>query len=76
LGKSRLDNPETLASLGKQETQDEDKQNTQKTQKTKTMGNTDPTKTPWVIPGVDVHNFNITISEHLFGSIIYLFYIH
>ena len=42
-GKSRMDNPETLATLGTQNTGR--RQTKQKTQKTKKMSNTDPTKT-------------------------------
>ena len=42
-----MDNPETLATLNKQDTGDEDKQNKKhNTHKTKKMSNTDPIKAP------------------------------
>ena len=48
MGRPRLDNPETSATLY---IQDEDKQSNKKTQKTKKMSNTDPTRKQGLNPG-------------------------
>jgi hypothetical protein len=45
LNKSRIDNPETLSTLGTQATGRRQRKQKNTTQKTKMMSNTDPTKT-------------------------------